>query len=685
MRNELFENDEKLKDAMNNELSAMEIPESLSPEQMTARLKEQKRKSIRISKKAGFRAVAALCACLVLVVGLTPTILKHKHITPLTTSKCYMDNVGSYHKLYEQMQYLAAEYKKSNKKGLFNGARNKVLYVEDMVTALYDDTDYILEAAEAPAVMDESSSNALGEATNANVEAVSGKEVSETLTQVEGISESDIVKCDGNTLYILRDCKLYYTSIDNGKIGEVHPLTVQCDLDGYIARDLYLVDGNLIAICNGGISDNADNMCCVATFSHGEDGTLVQTGICYQDGSIVDTRIKDSMLYLVTSTYKEVTEDIKENDLSSYVPRCGEGTDCYVEPDDILIPDSWNNCFGNIQYELVSAVDIHSAELRDSKALAGGSGTVYMTQNALYLSSSANDGQTRISRIEYNGGEITPKATALIQGNPINQYAMHETENAFFIATSGFETIMSEDGKVASTGARKNFLYSFDLSMNQLDRIDYAERESIKAVNYVDNYAYVVTFLQTDPLFCIDCTTPDNLTILDEFKVSGYSTFLYPWNNHLLSFGIESGETNGIKLMMYDTDENGKLTMLDDHVWASAYGDTWWWENEEEVFPTFISSPAANDYKALYLHPEKNLIAVPLSTSNTEAETTQYVFLQYNEETNQFEELGTINMEKKQSLMARCISVDDVFYLISKNAIVSVDGNSFTQIKCVNY
>ena len=66
------ENDEKLDALMKENLEREEIPAALLPEQMTEKLRSEKRSGIRISKKAELRILAALCACMVLVEVMLP-------------------------------------------------------------------------------------------------------------------------------------------------------------------------------------------------------------------------------------------------------------------------------------------------------------------------------------------------------------------------------------------------------------------------------------------------------------------------------------------------------------------------------------------------------------------------------------------------------------------------------------
>ena len=660
------ENDEKLDALMKENLEREEIPAALLPEQMTEKLRSEKRSGIRISKKAELRILAALCACMVLVAGVTvPLQLKKNH--PVVADKCFMESAGSYHKLYQQVEYLAAvqAFNKRHSDGLFSFGKKNVEYAveEAAPAATYPAATYYEEADGA------ASDNAF------NAENGAVHEHSDTITQVEGIAEADCVKTDGNAIYYLVGRKLYFLTVDNGKFG-TPMICVPPELDetfkkDYSAKELFLVDGRAVVVYTCYQEDTVTHSydpkvtTAVVTYLPDAEGKPAAESVTYQDGYVTATRMVGDTLYLVTDTTKHVSKSIKESDHSAYVPCCGAQTDCYIEPEDILLPDEWNEDSLTLDYTVVSLINTKTAQVLDNKAFAGGCEHVYMNNNALYVTSFA-DSKTRISRISYRNDEIVPLSVGTVDGNLINQYAMYEKDNAFFVASQSW-----------ISSRRINYLTSFDLEMEQLDRVEFAEGETLEAVNYDGDRAYVVTFLNTDPLFSIDISNPSKLVIDDGYQVSGYSTFLYPWNGHMLSFGTElDGGTSGCKLMMYDTDSEGKLTMVSDYVWSDALNDTWYY------------SPALADYKALYLEPEKNLIGVPIWQSgyNFEVEEQdgphwQYEFFEFNEETQSFEKLGFARFSTTDwTVNTRCLSIDNVLYALSTTGLMSVDMENYRVI-----
>jgi hypothetical protein len=58
--------------------------------------------------------------------------------------------------------------------------------------------------------------------------------------------------------------------------------------------------------------------------------------------------------------------------------------------------------------------------------------------------------------------------------------------------------------------------------------------EDIKAVRFYESNAYIVTFLETDPLYIIDLADNTKPVITGELEIPGYSSYLHPLSDNLL-------------------------------------------------------------------------------------------------------------------------------------------------------
>jgi hypothetical protein len=70
--------------------------------------------------------------------------------------------------------------------------------------------------------------------------------------------------------------------------------------------------------------------------------------------------------------------------------------------------------------------------------------------------------------------------------------------------------------------------------------LELAAGESLFATRFAGNKVYVVTFLQTDPLWVVDLSDPVKPVIAGHLEVPGWSTYLEPLGDLLLSIGWES-------------------------------------------------------------------------------------------------------------------------------------------------
>ncbi len=90
--------------------------------------------------------------------------------------------------------------------------------------------------------------------------------------------------------------------------------------------------------------------------------------------------------------------------------------------------------------------------------------------------------------------------------------------------------------------------------------------EEIYAVRYFGDYAYIVTFRNTDPLYAINLADPTTPFIEGELEIPGFSDYLHPINNDLL-LGIgkeanEDGQVQGIKIALFDVSDKNNPTTL---------------------------------------------------------------------------------------------------------------------------
>jgi uncharacterized secreted protein with C-terminal beta-propeller domain len=92
--------------------------------------------------------------------------------------------------------------------------------------------------------------------------------------------------------------------------------------------------------------------------------------------------------------------------------------------------------------------------------------------------------------------------------------------------------------------------------------------ERIQAVRYFGDLATVVTFRQTDPLYVLDLSDPEDPRITGELKIPGFSTYLHPIGGDLLlGLGMDAdektGQTTGVQLSTFDLSDRARPRQVD--------------------------------------------------------------------------------------------------------------------------
>lgn len=704
-------------------------------------LKEQPaKKRSGISVAGRIAAGAAACAVIAGSYAGTAHLMKDRGNADLSSSvfsvkpekkhveASFMNSAESYSEVYELMRESAKKYERAQKKknnaitgGIFeggaknDGAVNSEAYFAEEAeiadeAAIDGDADYGIGAAEDPTFT----------ATNGTDEE-SDPEYSDTYDQEEGVREADIVKTDGKNIYYLWNNYNYgeepyssklsgapllnIASVKDGEFtgSQTVDLTPMLDEDrGYsvTVHDMYLYNDMIEIIGQvdsyptyySGINDYDKGVCRTFVSFYSLDGDHDLMGTYYQDGIYTDVRIApDGYMYLVSSysSYNFASVE-SEEDIERYIPACGmDGTDC-LPPEDILMPVGDPDAITLLNYTVISGIDLTTegqfAEV-DTKALASFTGNLYSSADNIYAASGWTD--TEITRIAVSEGNITPEASGKIEGRVKDQFSMSEYGGYFRVASTiekwhddntVFDRIFGN--YTPSRFERSNSVYVLDMDMNIVGKVEnFGETETIKSVSFRGNMGYVVTYMQTDPLFAIDLSDPTAPFITDEFKINGYSTYMQQWDEGLLlGFGVNAnsnGVETGVKLVMFDNSDPYDLKEVG-FTSIDRISDQRW-----------IYSDAVWERKALLIAPEKNLIGFPVTVydySIYEASNQcKYVFYSY--ENGEFVYKGEIGeaLDDLSVTLNRAVYIGDYVYALSGDKFISADIETVTVTDIVEF
>ncbi len=434
---------------------------------------------------------------------------------------------------------------------------------------------------------------------------------SSTNTQVSGVDEGDIIKNDGEFIYIVSGNKVFIVAANPQpkNIGSIVLATNEYISEIYLKGNLLTIIGSKSTQIEGEPDTFAQIEPAIDSPSMGKTADMRYMG--YQttmvkvydvsnkekpvlnreltfDGSILSTREKDGKFYIVTNKY------IQHYPISQVQPQqiLPFYSDSVKGKDNIVIKaESIQYCPENISqnFLLISIFDINNNNPVSVETILGAGSNLYMSNSSLYIVSpyyrqqklssqttvtSADGTVTAVDGIkEINPSikseiiapaeegtvimkfDITETSVKFIvagevPGQILNQYSMDEFGSTFRIATT----------KWGQNGATNN-LYVLNSNLQLAGKIEgLAVGETIKSVRFMGKTAYIVTFKNMDPLFVIDLSNPNAPKVLGELKIPGFSNYLHPVSaNLLMGIGVDTVE-------IYSKDKDGKETVVGNRV-----------------------------------------------------------------------------------------------------------------------
>ena len=295
------------------------------------------------------------------------------------------------------------------------------------------------------------------------------------------------------------------------------------------------------------------------------------------EGSLLSSRITGGRLYLVTNKYLDsyaMGEDTDAADILTNYKDTAVGEDTCLVPAELItyLPA------GQTQNLLsVATIDYMSDAAANIETVFGSGYILYMNQTSLYVTSAYYDEKnyesgTLIMKFDVTKDGVAYRCSAVVMGTALNQFSMDEHNGYFRIAvtrdivsgvkpTGAAEIDIAIDRAIASSSNTENRVYVLDKDLKLTGKLSgIAPGERIKSVRFSGDVGYVVTFVQTDPLFVIDLSDPSAPKVRGELKIPGFSQYLHPVGDGLL-LGIgqdtevnEYGAavTKGIKISLFD-------------------------------------------------------------------------------------------------------------------------------------
>lgn len=270
---------------------------------------------------------------------------------------------------------------------------------------------------------------------------------------------------------------------------------------------------------------------------------------------------------------------IRETSLDDATPRVEQTVPAVVEGYYTFSPidscsQSYRSSLGEgSQLTVVLGLDLHQQAPTRVATLVGASATVYASPQALYLAMarpSVDDEvrQTAVHKLTLEPAQAAVRYAAsgwvdgYLAGVSLSQRQFAMDERA------GLLRVASQQGSTPDDLQSRLTILAQDgdqlLSLGQVTGLGRGEK--LRAVRFVDDRAYLVTFREVDPLLVLDLSDATTPRSLGELKVPGFATYLHPLgNDKLLTFGVEatdSGWLEGLRLQLVDVSQPTSPTLL---------------------------------------------------------------------------------------------------------------------------
>ena len=313
---------------------------------------------------------------------------------------------------------------------------------------------------------------------------------------------------------------------------------------------------------------------------------------------------------------------------------------------------------------LLSALFPLPDKAADQKAVMSENGEVYVSENNIYIYEYANSSiladnlaaknQTILRKLSYNKGKLSGSAQGKVKGYLNDSFSIDEYDNTLRLVTTVTHNVGSS--------SQSNSVYVLDADLKTIGKIeDLAKNEQVYSARFLGDTGYFVTYEQTDPLFSVDFSDPENPKILGKLKIPGFSEYLHFYSdNLLLGIGMdtdENGITNGVKISMFDISDPSDVK-----------------EVSKYTLDQYYYSDVFSDYRAALVDPEKNLIGFPLSGS-----ANQYVILSYDKDQG-FQVQMQEEVNGNSYLGTRGVYANEKFYVINGNAIEAYRMGDYVKI-----
>ncbi|MBI2929351.1 MAG: beta-propeller domain-containing protein [Verrucomicrobia bacterium] len=403
-------------------------------------------------------------------------------------------------------------------------------------------------------------------------------------TAPRAVVESDIWKLRGDTLYFFNQ----YRGLQIIDVAAPDHPVVQGTLElPAVGEQMYLLEDNYVVLLTregcGGLwavnGVNTESQVLIVKVENGGPRVVAQLPV---RGQTQESRLVGTALYVASQGYRSRSDN----------------------------PNDWE--IGNF----VCSFDLANPEAPVEKSslwYPGYRNTITATDRFLFvavpLDYQVTHGQTTPSLVHCldiaaPDGTMRELSSFQVLGQVKDKFKMHVNGDVV--------TVISEEWAMRSVGPDawlwrpatklETFSLADPAAPRQLGGLELAAGEQLHATRFDGDKVYVVTFMRVDPLWIVDLSDPAQPQVKGELEVPGWSTYIQPLGDRLVTIGIDNTDRWRVAVSLFDVRDVAKPALLS----KVSLGENNSW------------SEANHDEKAFGFLPEAGLLLVPFSSWSAE-------------------------------------------------------------------
>jgi hypothetical protein len=362
------------------------------------------------------------------------------------------------------------------------------------------------------------------------------------------VVESDIWQIRGNSLYFFNQ----YRGLQLVDLSQPEAPVLSATLALPAAGEqMYVLEGGYAVLLVRDLCDGSSDPRGEIVIARAAGASLEVVSRLPVQGTIQESRLVGQALYVAAQTYRPVVgakEGVWEwgTSVSSF--------DLAVPAAPVAKPTLWYPGYGHV----IAATDrFLFIAIRDV---------------------SQWNGASRVHCVDISSpdGALQDLAVMTAAGQVKDKFKMHVEGDVFTVVSEQWH--QSADRWTTVTKV-ETFSLADPTRPEKLGQLDIARGETLYATRFAGQRLYAVTFLRVDPLWIIDLSDPRRPAISGELEIPGWSTFIQPWGDRLVTVGIDN--TNGwrVAVQLFDVSDVrapkllSKVPLGENHSWSEANSD----------------------------------------------------------------------------------------------------------------